>query len=36
MVVVIIRYAWIVCDVSTNGPPKRAIEEFSATQKDDT
>ena len=36
MVVVIIRYAWIVYDVSTNGPPKRAIEEFSATQKDDT
>lgn len=36
MIVVILRYAWICYEVSIKGPPKRPIEEFSITQKDDT
>ena len=36
MIVVILRYAWIFYEVSIKGPPKRPIEEFSLTQKDDT
>ena len=35
MIVVILRYAWICYEVSIKGAPKRPIEEFSATQKDD-
>ena len=35
MIVVILRYAWICYEVSIKGLPKRPIEEFSATQKDD-
>tara|TARA_B100000941_G_C28410228_1_gene503015 strand:- start:289 stop:885 length:597 start_codon:yes stop_codon:yes gene_type:complete len=35
MIVVILRYAWICYEVSIKSPPKRPIEEFSATQKDD-
>ena len=36
MIVVILRYAWICYEVSIKGPPKRPIEEFLDTQKDDT
>ena len=36
MIVVILRYAWIFYEVSIKGPPKRPIEEFLVTQKDDT
>ena len=36
MIVVILRYAWICYYVSIKGPPKRPIEEFLDTQKDDT
>ena len=36
MIFVILRYAWICYDVSIKGPPKRPIEEFLDTQKDDT
>jgi len=36
MIVVILRYAWICYDVSIKGPPKRPIEEFLDTQKDNT
>ena len=36
MIVVILRYAWICYEVSTKGPPKKPIEEFLVTQKDDT
>ena len=36
MIVVILRYAWICYEVSIKGPPKKPIEEFLVTQKDDT
>ena len=36
MIVVILRYAWICYDVSIKVPPKRPIEEFLDTQKDNT
>ena len=36
MIVVILRYAWIFYEVSIKGPPKKPIEEFLVTQKDDT
>ena len=36
MIVVRLRYAWICYEVSIKGPPKKPIEEFLVTQKDDT
>ena len=36
MIFVILRYAWICYEVSIKGPPKKPIEEFLVTQKDDT
>ena len=36
MIVVILRYSWICYEVSIKGPPKKPIEEFLVTQKDDT
>ena len=36
MIVVILRYVWICYEVLIKGSPKRPIEEFSVTQKDDT
>ena len=36
MIVVILRYALICYEVSIKGPPKKPIEEFLVTQKDDT
>ena len=36
MIVVLLRYTWICYEVSVKGPPKRAIDELSDAQKDDT
>ena len=36
MIVVLLRYTWICYEVSVKGPPKRAIDELSDVQKDDT
>jgi C4-dicarboxylate transporter DctQ subunit len=36
MIVVLLRYTWVCYEVSVKGPPKRAIEELSSAQKDDT
>ena len=36
MIAVILRYGWICYEVSKKGYPKRPVEEFSATPKDDT
>ena len=36
MIVVLLRYTWICYEVSVKGPPKKAIEELSGAQKDNT
>ena len=36
MIAVLLRYTWICYEVSVKGPPKKAIEELSGAQKDNT
>jgi C4-dicarboxylate transporter DctQ subunit len=36
MIVVLLRYTWICYEVSVKGPQKKAIEELSGAQKDNT